>query len=190
MHIQEKHSSTSINSRHVNYTILKARGSDLMFMDEIEKKHFLDMLLGVQGHFSMEVFAYCVLDGEAHILNGDPRKETQDAVWGSLGKEFASYQERKHGKKMPEISTESTEVGILENWQLLRECIKLQQLPVLRERVQDAEDYWWSSLREYMLRHPSGIVQEEQLLKLLDGNRKKAIYKFRRLQREAARIEL
>lgn len=188
MHIHEgtvhlkSNNSKDAAGQQIYYTVLKARGSDLMFMDEIEKKHFLDILLGIRIRFKMEVFAYCVLDGEAHILAGESQNEMQEQVWESLKKEFARYHEKMHGKNLLDIYYEISDAGVMEDTQILAACIKMHMLPVVYKRVQQAEDYWWSSLKEYQLRYRSGIVLAGELLSCLDENHRIAARMFRKLQ--------
>ena len=61
---------------------------------------------------------------------------------------------------------------------LKKSWLELHNLPVKKEFVKRASDYWWSSYQDYSGRYLSGIVSQEPMLHLLDENIDKARKKF------------
>ena len=76
MYIQEKESPNHKPIyQQICCIIFRESSSGPVFGNEIEKKHFLDILLNAIKNKSVRVYAYCVLDETGYILTepGTPR---------------------------------------------------------------------------------------------------------------------
>lgn len=184
MHIQEiRIKSEPPVNQHFCYLILKEKVSRHILNDEIEKMCFLNVLLGIRKTCRAEIYAYCILDKEAHILISTEEKGGAEAVLCQLEEQFRHYYSEKYPKRKILLCHEKQD---LENptWEkVMQICAAIHALPVEDLRVAKAEDYWWSSLKEYLHRYQSELIHTEILLKLLNDNDRKAVQRMRAIQR-------
>lgn len=185
MNIQEMKNKSNDSANYQIYcAILRETTSKPVFQDEIRKKNFLDMLLDMRKRFSVEVYAYCVMDGEAFLLTGVTQRGQMDMAVGHLEKMFERYYNHQYPEKTISLYHDILMKGSISKPRILEECIWIHEMPHMQGWVRKAEDYWWSSLKEYLLKYQSGIIQPEPMLECLDSNRRKALQKLRRLQNE------
>lgn len=183
MHIQEiAHKSNTPFCGQVCHTILQEKHSKAIFMDEIEKKLFLDMLLDIRNQFSLDIYAYCVLDAKAHMLVDTAAGINLEKALAQLEQCFALHYEVRYPGMSPILFHQSCYTDIQFPEQLMEMCVQLHAMPQKLGYVRAAGDYWWSSLKEYLLRCQTGILKTECILEALDADRKRAARKFRKLQ--------
>lgn len=189
MYIQGNSVTTrSLVNQHICCIIFREASSGPVFGNEIEKKRFLDILLDARQSLDAEVYAYCILDRKGYILAGVRQKSELKAAADSMKSAFESCYHETYPREKACICCEMQWLGKLTWGEITEACIRIQQLPVEHLRVEKAEDYWWSSLKEYLLRYRSGIMQPELLLGILDPDRRRAVRKMKTRQ-EAWRLK-
>lgn len=156
-----------------------------IFANEIQKKHFLDMLLDVRETFPVEIYAYCVLDREVQLLVGETEEGEAGAAVEHLERRYRRYCQPIFGRTIS-IGCNLEYLGALSFHTVLDIVLEIHRLPVIYQRVQEAEDYWWSSLTEYLMKYRWGIIRPELLLNMLDANPARAVKVMRKIQKRAA----
>lgn len=183
MHIQENSVTTKVFvNQQVCCIIFREASSGPIFGNEIEKKRFLDMLLDTRQSFCTEIYAYCILDGKAYILAGAERRREIESAAVHLKTKFELYYQKNYPGEMTSLCCGMRWLEYVSWESVALECVKLHQLPVKDMRVERSEDYWWSSLKEYLLRYQSGIIRPQTLLEGLDLDRRSALRKMRTLR--------
>lgn len=185
MNRQEMENKSKNLQSQIYCAILKESTSKPVFRDEIEKKKFLDLLLEARWKFPVEWYAYCVLDETAFLLMG--ADEQKPAVWALeyLRTKFAEYYACKYHAEDILLQYRCSEKGIRTKREILEECVQLHEKPRRLGWVENAEYYWWSSMKEYVRKYESGIVCPEPILESLDPDMRKAVQKLRKLQKSA-----
>lgn len=164
--------------------IFRESSSGPVFGNEIEKKHFLDILLNAIKNKSVRVYAYCVLDETGYILMSAKTEQIMSEIMDRVREDFAVYYKKRFPGSSAAFEYEFQWLELCKSEQLIQACIELHLLPVRHGYAKQEQDYWWSSLKEYMLKYRSGIIYPEILLKRLDLNARGAVRKMKTLHRK------
>ncbi len=184
MYIQENSVKMgSLVNQHVCCIIFREASSGPVFGNEIEKKRFLDILLKARQISDAEIYAYCILDRVSYILAGVGQKDSIRLTTEQVKEDFEACYRKAYPREQINICCEFQWMERLTWERIAAGCARLQQLPVLCLRVAQAEDYWWSSLKEYLLRYRSGIIRPEFLLEVFDSDRRRAVLKMKKFQK-------
>lgn len=166
-----------------SHWVLDGSNGKYVFADEIWKRGLLSSVVEVQKTCPMIVYAFCVLDGEAHFL---VRQQKDRAGWaaGQVVEKFGEYVMRALGICDVPIKVSISFPGEMEDEELIALCIRIHLLPQQKRCVRRYSDYYWSSYREYFHSQDLGLTHTGAVLDLLDGNAGKARKKFAALHRQ------
>jgi len=158
------------------YVTLKGCQKTGWLADERVKKRFLNELVKVRDGGTFHVYAFCILDREAHFLLSIPRGETIEPVLtkmsGKLMKSYLSHYPL--GKE--EAKADARHLFPRNRTAVLEYCCQIHLLA--RDCAEKIRDYWWSSYVEYLHRNTTGLTETEVLLEALDAEPRRAIQKF------------
>lgn len=169
-----------------SHWILSGENRRYVFADEIWKRGLLISVAEVQKNFPMTVYAFCVLDEEAHFLIWMQKNQMKRAT-GQVAKQFEDYIQRVQGSRNACLKSSITSPREMDEEQLLDVCVQIHLLPQKRRCVRRYADYYWSSYREYFHGSDFGVTHTKMLLGFLDGNLVKARKKFAALHRDRLR---
>ena len=151
---------------------------------KLKKMHFLDILLNAIKNKSVRVYAYCVLDETGYILMSAKTEQIMSEIMDRVREDFAVCYNKRFPGSSAAFEYEFQWLELCKSEQLIQACIELHLLPVRHGYAKQEQDYWWSSLKEYMLKYRSGIIYPEILLKRLDLNARGAVRKMKTLHRK------
>ena len=159
-----------------HYVILKGRKETPWLADECVKKRFLNQLLKEREKISFRVYAFCILDKEAHFLvnipaYGDIRRT---AAKMSQGLQKSYLRQYPQGKEKVSVSRKHLSPCSLAT--VLEYCCNIHLLA--RGYAGKIQDYWWSSYSEYLRKNVTGLVETEPILQVLDAEPRRALQKF------------
>ena len=131
-----------------HYVILKGRKETPWLADECVKKRFLNQLLKEREKISFRVYAFCILDKEAHFLvnipaYGDIRRT---AAKMSQGLQKSYLRQYPQGKEKVSVSRKHLSPCSLAT--VLEYCCNIHLLA--RGYAGKIQDYWWSSYVTYI----------------------------------------
>lgn len=172
---------------HVQYAYLKS--GIKVLADERDKKKFLDFVLRLQQEQKFDIYAFCILDNEAHFLLGVQEEENEktEAILGEMGNWYTNhmreqqFQQKRRGRVTKCIS------GVKDMEKMLTVCLRIHSLPSAQKYAKDLKNYWWSSYQSYRGVYEWQGVDWQFLLLYLDDNVQKARQQFIRLQRKETR---
>lgn len=157
--------------------VLKGKEKKNVFADECDKKKLLDIVQQVKLCLPFKVYAYCVLDSEARFIFKMPA-EAEEEILCDISDDFTAYY-RLNREIKGSVIREARRARVFDSPDKLKKgWLELHNLPVKKEFVKRAPDYWWSSYQDYSGKYLSGIVSQEPMLHLLDENIEKARKKF------------
>lgn len=159
-----------------HYLIFRGSKKTWWLADERVKKQFLNRLLRIREKVRFRVYAFCILDQEAHFLL-HPLKDsgigqTSDAMAQELQESYLSLY--PCGKE--EVETVSKRMVFCGSEDTLKYCCYIHMLA--RGYAERIQDYWWSSYSEYLHKNVTGLVETETVLRTLDTNPHRALQKF------------
>lgn len=185
MYIQEKsnQNNTPIYQQICCITFRES-SSGPVFGNEIEKKRFLDMLLSAVKNSCVRIYAYCILDKEGYILASAKNEQEAESMMENIKENFTEYYKERFPESTIALEHICQWIDLYQKEELIHACLEVHLLPVKHGYAKQEQDYWWSSLKEYMLRYRSGIIYPEILLKRLDPNSRSAVRKLKALHRK------
>lgn len=158
------------------YVTLKGCQKTGWLADERVKKKFLNELVKARDGGAFHVYAFCILDKEAHFLLCIPwGKDIEPVLTKMSGKLMKSYL-----SQYP-LGTERAEADVQHLFPgnrtvILEYCCRIHLLA--RGYAEKIQDYWWSSYVEYLHRNIIGLAETETILEALDAEPRRAIRKF------------
>lgn len=153
------------------------RGIDRMsiFLDYEDMKRFIETIDKMKKNGEYELYAYCLMGNHVHLLIKEGRDSIQRCM-KRIGVSYAYYYNRKYDRVGHLFQDRFRSENIEDNNYLLAAARYIHRNPVKAGMVNRAEDYPWSSYREYI---NSGRYQTriniELVLGLFSDNKQKAI---------------
>ena len=161
-----------------SHLVLREKNGGCIFADEIWKHKLLIAVSEVQKSCPMTVYAFCVLDEEAHFLIQMEAKEQISQAEAWIEQRFRKYIQETFGRGEVCLSSQTFLPDIDQEEQLLAISICIHLLPQRKNCVRRYSDYYWSSYREYRLGIGVKLVCTATLLDYLDADIRKARKKF------------
>ena len=158
------------------YVTLKGCQKTRWLADERVKKRFLNELVKVRDRDAFHVYAFCILDKEAHFLLSISRGRNIGPVLtkmsGKLMKSYLSHYPL--GKEKAKADAQHLFPG--NRTAILEYCCQIHLLAIgCAEKIRD---YWWSSYVEYLHKNTTGLTETQVILDALDAEPRRAIQKF------------
>lgn len=161
------------------HIMLRGNEKKQIFLDEDDKKRFLDTVQGMKVNDEYEVFAFCIMDNHVHLLI----KEGKDSLQRSMkriGVSYSYYFNKKYNRVGHLFQDRYRSERIDGDAYFITVVRYIHNNPVKAGMVKNIEDYPWSSFRLYL-----GYDQEydfflntKPLLEMFSNNVKKAIMMF------------
>lgn len=158
------------------YVVLKSCRTCRWLADERVKQQFLNRLLVVKKEVSFRVYAFCILDQEAHFLLGIPGGRSIGRVTSKISRELLKSYSAQYPRRKEETQTDSVRLSDCSYAAVLEQCCRIHLLA--RGYAEKIQDYWWSSYVEYLHKNITGLVETEAILRVLDAEPRRALQKF------------
>ncbi|WP_243441152.1 transposase [Dethiobacter alkaliphilus] len=139
--------------------MIRGVNKTLIFLDEEDKRYFLQVLFKVQKISGFILFAYCIMDNHVHLVikEGD---ELLPEIMKRINVRYATYFNKKYGR-VGYLFQSRYRSETIETDSRLIECIRyVHNNPCKAYLVHQPDGYLWSSYRAYL--------EKEEGTKLLD----------------------
>jgi hypothetical protein len=153
------------------YLIFGGKEKTKWLADECVKKCFLDALLEWKKELEFRVYAYCLLDEEAHLLLGTGGRKETHLIEKRGKEELQTLYIGRNPKGRERITASCRKMPVRGLGGLLDQCCQIHLLAA--PYAGKLQDYWWSSYAEYV-----------GLLKALDQDMHRAQQKFTRYHKK------
>jgi REP element-mobilizing transposase RayT len=127
-----------------------ARGNNrqAIFLEEADKRTFLDTLATAVSRFDLHLFAFCLMDNHYHLFLRTPKGNLSRAMhWLNCTYTRRIFQKYHRGGHLLQGRYKAVVVADEGHWLHLSMYLHLN--PVRAGMVQDPADYEWSSFRDY-----------------------------------------
>jgi len=135
-----------------------------IFLDENDRRTFLDTLAVAVTRYDLHLFAFCLMDNHYHLFLRTPKANLSQAMhW--LNATYTVRFLRRHHRGGHLLQGRYKAVLVADEGHWLHLSMYLHLNPVRAGMVEDPADYEWSSFREWTrLRSRWGWVRPEEIL--------------------------
>lgn len=170
--------------RDCSHLVLRGESRRYVFADEILKQKLLMTADRVQKEGRMVIYAFCILDEEAHFLICIRGEQQAREMADRIADQFTSMIQRETGLSRLSLIRE---VFFDEaDWEdLLTACISIHLLPQKRKCARRFSDYYWTSYREFLHSSEGALTAAGEILEYLDPELGRSRQKFIALHKQA-----
>jgi REP element-mobilizing transposase RayT len=164
----------------IYHIMLRGNEKKDIFYDDEDRARFVETLIKMKADGNYQVYAYCLMDNHVHLLV----KEKNDTIYRIMKRICVSYVYYFNNKYQrighlfqDRFRSEATE----KESYILAAARYIHNNPVKAGIVKKAENYVWSSYKEYMgeKTYQPGMVDKGFLLSLFSDSEERAIELFK-----------
>ena len=148
------------------HVILRGNGKQLLFEDDADRLHFLELLSEKTTSDGIAVIAWCLMSNHVHLLLDDPDNLLSHAMH-ALCTAYARAFNEKSGHAGAVFQGRFTSIPIASDRQLLQAVRYIHENPA-KAGVASVGDYRWSSYGDYL--RESGIADTSRVLSMVGGH--------------------
>jgi len=132
----------------VYHVMSRGNGGADIFFDDDDREGFLDLLGRFAHRFNVQIFAFCLMSNHFHLFIRTREPNLSDAMrW--LNSAYAGGFNRRHRRRGHLLQGRYKAVLVDEETHWFRLSAYIHLNPVRARLVSDAEEYEWSSCRDY-----------------------------------------
>lgn len=139
-------------------------GNDI-FCGDKHKSQFLDFLEESVLKMKIRLFAYCIMDNHYHLVLENTSDKFSDFVM-LLNGQYGMYYRKTEGGKGYVFQSRFKSTLIENDSYLIQSILYLLRNPVRAGIVQRAEDYIWSSAKDYFSEKKMGFLDTDFVVEL------------------------
>lgn len=170
-----------------NHVIIRGVNKQDIFLDNQDKKKFLNELVTIKEKFYCELYAYVLMPNHVHLQICD-KEENLSKIMHSLQIRYASYFNKKYDR-IGHLFQDRYKNKIIENDDYFFNCIKYIHSNPEKAFITNMDKYKWSSYNAYITNNNT-LVDIDSVLTKLDENKINAIEKFKKYHREYRKNEI
>ncbi len=155
--------------------MLRGINHHTIFEDDVDFQRYLKTLMDYQEKLDYSIYAYCLMDNHVHLLIKEGSEELSK-VFQTLAASFVYWYNKKYEREGQLFQGRFRSEAVDNDEYFLVVTRYIHQNPVKAGIVENAEDYMWSSYREYIGK-PS-ICDIDFGLDIIDPNRQRALATF------------
>jgi REP element-mobilizing transposase RayT len=143
-----------------------ARGNNRqeIFLDDHDRRDFLDLLARASDRFHLHLFAFCLMNNHYHLFLRTPEPNLAPAMkW--LNATYTNHFHRRHRRNGHLFQGRYQSILVADEAHWLHLSMYLHLNPVRARLVPEPGEYEWSSFRDYIRPRPRlGWVHPEEIL--------------------------
>jgi putative transposase len=141
-----------------------------------------------EGDKLVEIYSYCIMPNHFHLLLKQLKEFGISKMIRNIEGAFVRYFNLRHDRKGPLFESMFKAIRIESEEQFLHvsRYIHLNPSSSFIVKIEESENYPWSSLPEYIRRRPNNFIDKDLIIKLAGGAEKykKFVYDHADYQRE------
>ena len=163
------------------HVVSKGEADQLLFFDDEDRQHYVDLLASARDEFSLRLHSYCVMNNHVHLLVEEEENDAREGSVPGVGKQpmrhlsLAMKQlNERYAEHFKRCSSRTGHVfknrfwsEPIENEAYLLCCMRYIHANPAAAKICKASAYPWSSARDYLGR--DGITDTALFLDMLDG---------------------
>lgn len=158
----------------------RAPGSDVLFLEDNDRLHFLKLMKNVKKEFNLDIFCFCLMTNHLHILLKINQLNLSQAMM-VLFKEYALYFNSKYKRKGHVFKGRYGAFLCTDECYLITASVYIHLNPYKAGVVKDPLEYRWSSLRAYYFCPKNTFLNYWYVLKFLGKDLEEAKYQYRQM---------
>ena len=177
----------------IYHIIQRAPGKELLFVEDNDYLHFIQIFKKMAKKFDFNVNAFCLMPNHLHIMGGSMRDNFSDAMQ-YLFKSYALYFNTKYQRKGHVFHGPFRVVPVDSERYMIILSTYIHLNPVKAGLCESSESWKWSSIELYYYPKRKSFVNPKPILTLLNDNLKSASEAYRKIisdleGREEVKIE-
>ncbi len=156
-------SARRVSSTGIYHVMVRGINRSPIFLNDRDKRLFFKIIGDVKDTFSFKLYAYCIMDNHAHLLlyeNDSSIGEIMKRICGSYGNNYNKIYGRMGHLFQDRFKSECVETDAY----FVTVSRYILNNPVKSGIAKSADDYKWSSMREYLA--TEAITDTELLLSM------------------------
>lgn len=172
---RQARSKSTIGIYHV---MLRGNERKAVFLDEDDKKKFIDIMLQKKDGAASLLYAYCVMDNHVHVVIQEG-KQSLERFMKRIGVTYAAYFNKKYNRIGHVFQDRFRSETIEDDTDLLSVIRYIHKNPFSSE-LSPTPNYPWSSYPSYMgyVENFPLLPEMENILSQFSSNRNNAIQRF------------
>ena len=157
----------------IYHVMARGNGKQEIFLDEVDNRYFLKLLIEAKNRHDSEIYAYCIMGNHYHLL---VKSGNLSDFCKEINQTYAHYYNAKN-KTVGHVFQSRYKSFPVENGEYLTCVLRyIHNNPVKAGMVEHPKDYFWSSYKEYL--SGEGLTTTGPILDLFDAKLPKAREKF------------
>ena len=167
---------------------LQNSGADI-FLDDADRKRFLEILGDVIKRFGWICYAYCLMDNHYHLFIETPQPNLSRGM-KHLNGVYTQWFNRQHSRSGPLVQGRFKSIVVEKESYLLEMARDIVLIPVRAKTAHGPRDWKWSSYRAMagVVQSPSLLARDSLLLQF-DKNPEAAVRAYREFVKQGRDVD-
>ncbi len=168
-----------------HHVIQRGHNRQAIFVDDVDRKSYLDSLLAAARDSGVSIHAYVLLPDRAHLLGTPKDKTALSRMMQRVGRRYVAFFNQRHGR-VGTLWEGRFRCAVLEPGRYLLACMaELEVKPVRRGLVGEAPRFAWSSAAHHHGLRDDPLIVEHPLFWTLGNTPFEREAAYRRLVEHA-----
>ena len=151
----------------IYHIMLRGIDKQNIFEDEEDKEKFLSVLTDCKAISEYKVFAYCFMNNHVHILL-QTGKEELGKVFRRIGARYVYWYNWKYQRTGHLFQDRYKSEAVEDDSYFITVIKYIHQNPIVAEIVERAEDYNYSSYKEYMINKAGTLIDKNFVYSIIN----------------------
>lgn len=150
--------------RYPHHITQRGNNRSRVFFDDKDRELYLSSLERYSQRYSIEIWAYCLMDTHIHLLAVPQREDSLACGIGGMNLVYTQHINKKYGRTGRLWQNRFYSCVVDKERYLLAVVRYIERNPLRAGLVENAEDYQWSSARFHLLGEKDRIIKEPDWL--------------------------
>jgi len=169
------------------HVICRGNNKEGVFLNEEDKKEYLDVIKRYKNKYNFRVYAYCIMDNHAHMLIEVEYTPLSKIMQGIQQVYTLKY--NKKNSRSGHVFEQRYKSILCDKENYLLALIKYIHENPWKAGLTEGLNYKWSSHQNYINRKISNLVDVDNILMLFSENKAKAILFYMNFMNKEQQIE-
>lgn len=176
--------SRKLSKTGIYHVMVRGNEQRKIFMDDGDRKRFIDTLFEKSKEQEFSVLAYCLMDNHLHLLIREGNDRI-NRVMKRIGVSYVYYFNKKYRRTGHLFQDRFKSEPINDDRYLLAAVRYIHNNPVKANIVQEPAQFQWSSYNSYMGNNNAYSIKDRGfILKMFSDNEEQAIKQFKEFSKE------
>ena len=150
------------------HIMLRGNERKKIFLEDNDRRRFLDTLLKKKNETKLVVYGYCLMDNHIHLILRDNRNEISTIMKG-IATSYAMFFNTKYNRVGHVFQDRFKSEAVGDERYLMAVIRYVHNNPVKAGIVEKPDQYEWSSYGGYVFPGVTGLVDAHDVLEMISG---------------------